>query len=231
MAEQRTFEWFRDRWGKITMSARVSILLEGTVHDLNKLLKTLLWEQNHATDDQIRVAFESETRIGDNNPAMSWGKRMEEDAIRHYELTRNIQVHRAGFLVHPMWPNLVGDSTDFLEGATGILDEPAKYACEVKCPYNSDNHKKTLRFGMSTWHHNQTQGHMEVHDLDEGKFVSYDPRHPIEEQQVYVQTLERDPAWTKLFREKMEEFDEHFRHGTLYESAITKATDGIPSMF
>ncbi len=72
---------------------------------------------------------------------------------------------------------------------------------------------------------------MEVHDLDEGKFVSYDPRHQIEEQQVYVQTLERDLAWQKLFREKMEEFDEHFRNGTLYESPITKATDGIPSMF
>jgi len=231
MAEQRTYEWFADRWGKITMSKRVDILLGSHVHDLNNLLKTLKWEQFEATPDQIRQAFESETRIGDASPAMSWGKRHEEEATTHYELSRNVQVHRAEFLVHPMWPHLVGDSTDFLEGATGVLDEPAKYACEIKCPYNSDNHKKTLRFGMAAWHHNQTQGHMEVHDLDEGKFVSYDPRHPIEEQQIYVQTIERDLAWQKLFREKMEVFDDHFRNGTFYEHAVAQATDGIPSMF
>lgn len=231
MAEQRTFEWFSDRWGKITMSKRVDTLLNGHVHDLNNLLKTLKWEQNEATEDQRRQAFEGETRIGDTSPAMSWGKRNEEEAFLHYELTRNVQVIRCGFKAHDLWPDLVGDSTDFIECDDGTLDGVPKYACEVKCPYNSDNHKKTLRYGMASWHHNQTQGHMEVHDLDEGKFVSYDPRHPIEEQQVYVQIIERDLAWQKLFREKMEEFDDHFRNGTLYEHAIVKATDGIPSMF
>lgn len=223
MAEQRTFEWFSDRWGKITMSKRIDTLMAGHVHELNNLLKTLIWEQFDATEEQRRHAFESETRIGDNSPAMSWGKRHEEEAITHYELTRNIEVVRAEFAVHPLWPHLVGDSTDFLE------DD--RYACEVKCPYNSDNHKKTLRYGMAAWHHNQTQGHMEVHDKDEGKFVSYDPRHPIEDNQIYVQVIERDLAWQKLFREKMEVFDDHFRNGTLYEHAVAQATDGIPSMF
>jgi hypothetical protein len=231
MAEQRTYEWFADRWGKITMSKRIDILLGNHVHDLNNLLKTLKWEQFEATPDQIRQAFESETRIGDNSPAMSWGKRHEEEAITHYELSRNVQVIRCGFKVHPLWPALVGDSTDFIEYSNGALDGVPQFACEVKCPYNPDNHKKTLRFGMQDWHNNQTQGHMEVHDLSEGKFVSYDPRHPIEEQQIYVQTIYRDPAWTKLFREKMEVFDDHFRNGTFYEHAVAQATDGIPSMF
>lgn len=231
MAEQRTYDWYADRWGKITMSKRIDTLLSGHVHELNNLLKTLRWEQLESTPDQIREAFEAETRIGDASPAMSWGKRMEEEAVTHYELSRNVQVIRCGFKVHQLWPNLVGDSTDFIECSDGTTDGEPLFACEVKCPYNSDNHKKTLRFGMAAWHHNQTQGHMEVHDLDEGKFVSYDPRHPIEEQQIYVQTIERDLAWQKLFREKMEAFDDHFRNGTLYEHAIAQATDGIPSMF
>lgn len=231
MSLQRTLEWFQSRWGKITMSKRIDILLSGHVHDLNNLLKTMKWEQFQATPDQVREAFEAETRIGDASPAMSHGKRMEEPGICHYELSRNVQVIRAEFKAHPMWPNLVGDSTDFIETDDGTLDGEPKFACEVKCPYNSDNHKKTLRFGMAAWHHNQTQGHMEVHDLDEGKFVSYDPRHPIEEQQIYVQTIDRDLAWQKLFHEKMEAFDDHFRNGTFYEHVVAQATDGIPSMF
>ncbi len=231
MAEQRTYEWFADRWGKITMSKRIDILMNNLVHELNNLLKILKWEQFQAAPDQIREAYEAETRIGDASPAMSWGKRLEEEAISHYELTRNIQVIRCGFKVHPLWPHLVGDSTDFIECLDGTLDGVPHFAGEVKCPYNSENHKKSLRFGMATWHHNQTQGHMEVHDLDQGKFVSYDPRHQIEEQQIYVQTIERDLAWQKLFREKMEVFDDHFRNGTFYEHVVAQATDGIPSMF
>ena len=231
MAEQRTYEWFADRWGKITMSKHIDILMNNLVHELNNLLKILKWEQFQAAPDQIREAYEAETRIGDASPAMSWGKRLEEEAISHYELTRNIQVIRCGFKVHPLWPHLVGDSTDFIECLDGTLDGVPHFAGEVKCPYNSENHKKSLRFGMATWHHNQTQGHMEVHDLDQGKFVSYDPRHQIEEQQIYVQTIERDLAWQKLFREKMEVFDDHFRNGTFYEHVVAQATDGIPSMF
>ena len=230
MAEQRSYDWYSDRWGKITMSSRIDILLSGHVHALNNLLKTLAWEQQ-ATDSEIRVAFEQETRIGDSNPYMAWGKRYEPEAMDHYELTRNVQIIRCGFKVHPTWPHLVGDSADFIECDDGTRTGTPQYACEIKCPGKPENHKKTLRFGMAVWHHNQTQGHMEVHDLDEGKFVSYDPRHPIEEQQIYVQLLERDLLWQKQFREKMEEFDEHFRLGTFYEHKTTKATDGIPSMF
>ena len=231
MAEQRTFEWFSDRWGKITMSKRVDTLLNGHIHELNNLLKTIKWEQFDASEGQRREAFEAETRIGDNSPAMSHGKRQEEPGITHYELSRNIQVIRCPFMAHPLWPDLVGDSTDFIECDDGTLTGEPKFACELKCPYNPDNHKKTLRYGMAVWHQNQIQGHMEVHDLDLGKFVSYDPRHPIEESQIYVQIIERDLAWQKLFREKMGEFNDHFRDGTFYEHAITGATDGIPSMF
>ena len=230
MAEQRTYEWFAARFGKITMSKRVDILLNGHVHDLNNMLKAIIWE-HQATPDQIRAEFERETRIGDNSPAMSWGKRHEEEAITHYELTRNVQVIRAEFKPHNLWPHLAGDSTDFLETEDGTLKGKVKYACEVKCPFNSDYHKKSLRYGMAHWHHNQTQGHMEVHGLTEGKFVSYDPRHTIEEQQIYVQAVEVDLAWQKLFREKMQEFNDHFQNGTQYEQQMTKATDGIPSMF
>ncbi len=233
MSEQRTYEWFANRWGKITMSSRVSTLMTGHVHQLNNLVKTLRWEQLEASEEQCRQAYEAETRVGDTNRFMSWGKQHEEEGLTHYELTRNIEVIRCEFIVHPKWPRLVGDSADFIECDDGTLTGTPKFIGELKCPATENYHKKYIRYGHPAWpgNYHQVQGHIETHDIDQAKFVSYDPRHPIEEQQIYVEIVDRDQKWQKLFHEKMEVLDDHFRNGTLYEHAINQFTDGIPSMF
>jgi hypothetical protein len=223
MASQGTLEWYTERWGMITMSERVTKLMEGHVHELNKLLKKIRWQKDHADPVTIREEFERESRLGDNVNSLSWGRQHESESVEQYELTRNVTVFRPGFFQHPLWPTLCGSSIDFIENDT--------FACEIKCPYNSENHLRTIRFGMDPMYFNQTQGHMEVTGLEKGKFISYDPRHPIDEQKLYVQNLERDLEWTLKFRKRMEEFAHHMEAGTQFEQQMGKATDGIPSMF
>ncbi len=223
MADQGTLEWYTERWGRITMSKGVTTLMDGHVHERNKLLKLIRWQLNHANPDTIREEFERETRLGDNVNALAWGRQHELESIEQYELTRNVTVVRPGFMKHPLWPDYCGSSIDFIEG-----DE---FACEIKCPFNSENHLKSIRFGMGPWHVNQTQGHMEVAGLEKGKFVSYDPRHPVEEQKIYVQNIERDLEWTMKFRELMDQFAHHMEVGTQFEQQMGAARDGIPSMF
>lgn len=213
------------------MSQRVKILMEGHVHALNNLLKTIRWEQG-LTEDQQREEYNREMRIGDITPALAWGRQHEVEMLEYYEMTRNVEVIRPGFIVHPMWPDLVGDSADFIETVEGTLDGKPRWVGEIKCPFNGKNHLKTIRYGMPGYHHNQTQGHLECHGLTEGRFGSFDPRHPVEANKLYVQNLEVDLAWQTRFRERMEEFDAHFQQGTLFEADnLGKATDGIPSMF
>lgn len=230
MDRQGTYEWYRDRWGMITMSQQAKILIEGHVHLWNKLLKHIRWQREQG-ETVIRQQYESETSLGDNVEALAWGKRLEIESVEQYELTRNVSVIRPGFMRHHEFPTLVGSSIDFIETDDGTLDGEGQFACEIKCPLLPENHLKAIRYGMAPEHVHQTQGHMEVTGLVEGKFVSYDPRHPVEEQRVYVQNLTRDPEWAKQFRTMIEEFDHHLKHGTQFEHKMGKATDGIPSMF
>jgi len=229
MNPQGTLDWYTERWGMITMSQHPKILLEGHVHTWNKLLKHIIWQREHP--HLIREEFERETMIGDNVPSLQHGKRLEIESVEQYELTRNVSVIRPGFMRHHEFPTLVGSSVDFIETDDGTLDGEGQYACEIKCPFLSEHHLRAIRYGMAPEHVHQTQGHMEVTGLVEGKFVSYDPRHPVEEQRVYVQNLARDPEWSKQFRAMIEEFAHHLEHGTQFEHKMGKAKDGIPSMF
>lgn len=228
---QGSFEWYRSRWGRITMSVTVKPLLNGHVHELNNLLKLIRWQHEHNDEATVRAEYEREARLGDQVEAMAWGKTHETESVEQYELTRNVSVIRPGFVAHPIWPTLVGDSTDFLESEDGTLESPSFYAGEIKCPYLSKNHLSYLRYGMPEIYYNQTQGHMETHDLEEGKFVSYDPRHPVDRDKIYVQMLKRDHAWSDKFRDRMTQFSKHFEAGSRFEHDIGKITDGVPSMF
>ncbi len=205
------------------MSKHVATLMDGHVHERNKLLKLIRWQKDNSDLDTIMQEFERETRIGDNVKALAWGRKHEIESIEQYELTRNVTVMRPGFMKHPLWPDLCGSSIDFIEG-----DE---FACEIKCYYVSENHLRTLRFGMGPEHVHQTQGHMEVAGLEKGKFVSYDPRHPVDEQKIYVQNLKRDLDWSIKFRDLMGEFAHHMEAGSRFEQQMGATKDGIPSMF
>lgn len=227
--EQGSFEWYYDRFGMITMSDRVDILINGNVHALNNLIDTIRWEQSIKADvDHVRREWERETRLGDVVEALQWGKENEARAIAHYEMTHNIDVIRPPFKRHPMFPRIIGASTDFL-----IVDQDGKvlYAGEVKCYRDQGNHLKALRYGMDAKHYNQVQGNIECWNAERGKFLSFDPRIPIVDQQLYIQNVERDRDWHYRLVARANEFINHLDNGTRFDFQMSGARDGIPSLF
>ena len=225
MSEQGSFEWYQQRYGKITSSRLIKTLMEGHVHTLNKLLDRIRHE-NAASEDEMRADWERDMQLGDSVAAMAWGRHHEPIALKQYEFSRDVSVMRPSFVIHPDFP-YVGDSTDFIEMNAGT----PYWAGEVKCPFHSDNHRWTLRHGMPPQHEHQVQLHMEVHQLVNAKFISYDPRHPVASDQMRVILVTRHETWAQRFKERATEFHHHITKGTRFEHKTGGVKDGIPSMF
>lgn len=236
MIHQGTYEWYRDRFGMITMSDRVDTIISGNPLQLNNLLETIKWERLIKEDENhVRREFERECGAGERVEALRWGREKETEALAQYELMRNIDVVRPEFKRHPLWPDLVGDSTDFLETIPGLCDDGTSMNLvvvgEVKCPLASENHLKALRYGMEPKHYNQVQGHIECWSVRKARFLSYDPRTPIIEKQIYSQLIDVDLHWQHRFRTRMQMFIEHLQRGTRFDFGMGSARDGIPSLF
>lgn len=221
--QQRSFEWYRARWGKITGSERIKTIIEGNFVSLNKLLEKIRWEQKQR-ENVIREAWEKEQST--SNDAMRWGGDHELEAVRAYEMLNNIDcTYSPGFQDHPLYPKLCGISIDFIDNTNNWLGE-------VKCPYNTDNHMRAIKFGMPTSHVDQVQLGLECRpDLPACMFVSYDPRYPDPREQVYQQLQYRSADWSGRFNRTMQAFFENFHAGRIFELKMPKTTDGIPSMF
>jgi hypothetical protein len=234
--KQGTFEWYYERFGMITMSDRIDVIIAGNPHQLNNLMETIKWERSIKSDKaHVRREFEREMGIGETVKTLKWGREHETEALAQYELLNSIDVVRPGFKVHPEWPDLVGDSTDFLEEFPGWADDGTRMKIarpgEVKCYHNPENHLKALRYGMDPKHYNQIQGHMECWNLPSARFISYDPRLPVVEKQLYTQIVQRDMKWHHIFHERMTKFVEHGERGTRFDFEMKSARDGIPSLF
>lgn len=224
MINQGTFEWYYDRFGMITSSDRIDTIISGNPHQLNALIDTLRWEKSIKEDvAHVKREYERELAASYHVEALAWGRKMETEALDQYELVYTRAVQRCGFRLHPLWPEFVGDSADFIEDDT--------FVGEVKCYKDPEKHLRALRYGMDPTHHNQVQGHIECWDAPRAKFVSYDPRAKPADKQLYVQVIERDVQWQLRFRTRMQEFVTHYRNRTRFEFTTSSARDGIPSMF
>jgi hypothetical protein len=221
--KQRTFEWYRSRWGKITGSDRIKTIIAGNFVSMNALLEKMAWEAKQ-NDDVIREAFDTEQAT--SSDALRWGAEHELEAMRAYEMLNNAEcVYSPGFAVHPLFPKICGLSIDF-------LDESNNWHGEIKCPFNTDNHMRAIKFGMPTSHVDQVQlGLACSPDRPACIFVSYDPRYPDPRAQCYQQLQYRSEEWQARFTRQMERFEYNLRHGRKFENEMSKTVDGIPSMF
>lgn len=221
--QQRTFEWYRSRWGKITGSERIKTIMDGNFIAMNKLLEKMRWEQKQK-DDVILKAFEAEQAT--SSDALRWGAENELKAVRAYEMVNNVEcTYSPGFKDHPLFPKICGISIDFIDNTNNWLGE-------VKCPYNTDNHQRAIKFGMPTSHVDQVQLGLGCRpDLPACMFVSFDPRYPDPTQQVYQQLQYRSPDWHARFNRQMQAFFDNFHSGRQFEAVMPKTVDGIPSMF
>ena len=223
---QGTFGWFKARYAKVSMSDGVNTLMHGGFVAKNSLLRNIRERMQH-TDEQIMAAFREADQISNRVESLAWGHDSEGKGVAYYELTRGADVQRPGFVVHSRF-YWCGGSPDFLE----IDDSSNLIVGEVKCPATSAIHLQYLGYRkISTEHYNQVQGNIAVTGADSGKFLSFDPRQELESKVLSVVNVPKDPDWQRAFFLAATEFDHHMRNGSFYDNPLTKAVDGLPSMF
>lgn len=188
--DQRTEEWLKARAGKITASRFKDVL--------NKLKNGQPGQKRK--DYLLEIVTErltGEPTSGFTNAAMQWGIDHEDEAKAAYEMYSNNWVDEKGFVLHKDY-DFIGCSPDGLVNRDGGI--------EIKCPYNSVNHVKTLQSGMPEEHMAQLQGCMWITNKAFWDFVSYDPRMP-EGMQFYRQRIERDQAYIKELKKELLSFN------------------------
>lgn len=178
-------EWHTYRAGHATAS-RFGDILEG-----KKARDTYMWElvSERLTGGPMRDS---------GGMAKEWGHDSEDHARRAYQERTGEMVRQVGFALHDRikW---CGASSD------GLLVLNPKRGIEIKSPFNSGIHARTLALGMPEAHFAQTQGNMWVIELEQIDFVSFDVAYPAPHN-LYVQPLQRDEQFIKHLEKQVKLF-------------------------
>lgn len=130
--------------------------------------------------------------------AKEWGTNAEDLARQAYMVRTGDLVQQVGFAIHDRikW---LGASSD------GLVLPHRKIGLEIKSPFNSGIHAKTLALGMPEAHWWQVQGNILVLDLDEVRFISFDPAYsnPLN---LYVQPIKRNESSIKHMTAEVKKF-------------------------
>jgi putative phage-type endonuclease len=181
--EQRSDEWFMARLGKATASR---------FNDIMSTTKT----GYGAGRKNYRAELVIERLTGEKienytNSFMQWGIDNEPTARLAYESESGDIVKDATFVQHALLD--AGASPDGYIGDDGIL--------EIKCP-NSATHIQTLQSKKIPYQYiAQVQGQMWITGRAWAKFVSFDPRMPINAQIIIIDVPRDDEYIEKLEKE------------------------------
>jgi hypothetical protein len=197
--EQNTPEWYAARAGKITMSRAPDVLAfdegggvwksgprKGQTKPAKSLKARLDYVDNIVAEIVTGVPKESVRAR-----PLDWGHDVEGAARAAYEAETGYVVEPGGFVIHRDIP-YVGCSPDGLIGTDGQT--------QLKCPFTSEVHLRTLRDGMSAEHIPQVQGELFVTGRKWSDFVSFDPRMP-EHLRLYRFRVERDEIFIRKLRD------------------------------
>lgn len=188
-APQGSAEWLYERCGKVTASRFRDVMAKLRNGEPAKAREDYLWQ----------VVIERITGQPSDNftsAAMLWGIEHEMAARMSYEAKTGAMVEAAGLIPHPSIANVAG-SPDGLIGDDGGM--------EIKCPFNSAVHLRTVLEGMPEEHIPQVQGIMWITGRAWWDFVSFDPRMP-EHLRLYVQRIERDDGACAAIEENVVAF-------------------------
>lgn len=126
---------------------------------------------------------------------LDWGNEHESGACSLYEMSK-ADVEHVGIILDDS--KKYGASPDGLVGDDGMI--------EIKCPYNTVNHIKTVVSGeMPKEHMPQVQGNMMINGRKWCDFISYDPRIKGKGK-FFVVRVERDDEYIDKLRTKVENF-------------------------
>lgn len=182
---QGSDEWHTYRAGHATAS-RFGDILTGKA-----MREAYMWELvgERLTGGPIRDA---------GGKAKEWGHEAEDLARRLYCERTGELVQQVGLALHSRikW---VGASSD------GLLLPNRKRGIEVKSPFNSGIHARTLALGMPEVHEPQTQGNIWVLELDDLDYLSFDPAFP-KPHDLYVQHIQRNDKFIKHLEGEVKAF-------------------------
>lgn len=192
--EQGSQEWLNIRLGLISASRFKDIMTEprskadkeaGVLSDTAQAyMRELIAEI--ITGQQAEVS----------GRALEWGAENEAAARSEYEFWHNSVVEEIGICISDDY--MTGASPDGFVGADGMI--------EIKCPYNTGNHVKTIITGeMPNEHMPQVQGNLWINGREWCDFISYDPR-VSGESCIFVSRVYRDNDYIENLATKVENF-------------------------
>lgn len=131
-----------------------------------------------------------------SSKSLEWGSNSEPLAREEYTIQTGELVHQVGFAVHSKikW---VGSSSDGLVAKDGCI--------EIKSPFNSGIHARTLALGMPGDHVPQTQGNLWILEREWIDFCSYDPAFDSP-YNLHIERHYRDEAFIKHLEKEVKTF-------------------------
>lgn len=182
-AEQGSDEWFQVRAGHASASRFKDILSDKGARE------SYMWEL-------VAERLAMQAKRGAGSKSMEWGQQSEPLAREEYLIQTGEFVQQVGFAVHSKikW---VGASSDGLVGERGAI--------EIKSPFNSGIHARTLGRGMPSNHVAQTQGNLWILERDWIDFCSYDPAFPSP-YNLHIERHYRDEAYIKHLEKEVKNF-------------------------
>ena len=156
--EQGSEEWHKARLGKVTSSRFKDCLNSGKGFTQTNLSYIYELVAENLTGESKQIS----------GRPLDHGNEWEAYAREYIELARGVKIDEVGFIP---WDEdaRIGGSPDGVIGIETVI--------ELKCPYNSGVHCKTLISGeMPAEHMAQVQGNMWITGADNAIFGSFDPR-------------------------------------------------------
>ena len=189
--EQGSQEWLDIRLGLISASRFKDILTEP--RSKAGVLSATAESYLHSLIAEIVTGKQAEI----SGKPLEWGTEHESKARIEYEFERGFSVVEKGICIHAT--RMIGASPD------GFVDDDGMI--EIKCPYVSGNHIKTVINGMPDEHIPQIQGNLWINGREWCDFISYDPRITVASR-LYVERIYRDEKMINLINSKTLQFAE-----------------------
>lgn len=210
--QSNTPEWYNARRGRLTASVRAETMIRWRAPEIACLSREV--------DRELSSSWKHE-RI--TNEAMQWGNNHEAQALAALSLDLGVEVRDVGLIFDSEFPFVAGTPDGVYTEGNGLV------SVQVKCPFNPQNHLKTLYGGGAIKHQYfyQVQWEAMLLRADKVMFVSFDPRQPAATQLVKV-PIPVDLDIRRQFRENAARFERIMDGGP---APIDAKPIGIPTLF
>lgn len=186
---QGSAEWHEARRGKVTGSRFADVLRGRSGKSLTAEIYMF---------DLIAEVITGRVSEQHGSRATDWGTANEAEARMQYIMASGEVLTEVGFIDSTEMPG-VGCSPDALVGTEGIL--------EIKCPYNTSVHLKTILSGkVPDEYEPQVHGNMWVTGRQWCDFVSYDPRVQQAGLSYFCIRVKRDEGYIEQIAETVSRF-------------------------